>query len=141
MRFDLSRQSQRGLGLPVAIFIITVMAFLAVAVNRIVQSNAFATGEAIGLTRAFYAAQSGLEFGLNDVFPPDGIASDLSASRCAALNYPAFDVPGLNNCTAAITCSALDVDADGDGADESYYTIRSTGTCGGVSRVLQVRAQ
>lgn len=133
------RFRQNGLGLATAIFVITVMALLAVLINQLVQNNAETTAEELQLIRSFYAAESGVQFGMNDVFPPDGVASDFSASRCdgagSPINYPAFAVDGMNACTASVTCAPLSVSA------VTYYTITSTGSCGDVSRTIQVRAQ
>lgn len=119
---------QRGLSLATALFVITVMAFLAAMIFQLIRSNAETTREEILLTRAFNAAESGVQFGLNAVFPPGPVASSCPANA----NY-SFEAE-LSMCTAAVQCSMLTVD------DEDYYTIRSTGTCDAVSRTVQVRA-
>lgn len=124
---------QKGFSLATALFVITVMAVLAGVILQLVRSNAQSSGEEIQLIRAFYAAQSGIQFGLNVAFPPDG-----SATSCTAeTTYPDFDFieDGLNACSAEVTCSPLVV------SSSTYYTISSTGTCGEVSRTIQVRAQ
>ena len=55
----LSIRRQRGIGLPAAIFIIVLMAGIAVAINQLLSQNAQTFEEEINLTRAFYAAESG----------------------------------------------------------------------------------
>ena len=137
-----TKQSQKGLGLPTAIFVITIMALLAVAINALVRNNAESTGEELKLIRSFYVAESGLQFGMNAVFPPP--ASGL-ASSCPGLGSPTtyspFDIPGSNNCSVEVTCSEQQVAVSGGPALESFFTIESTGTCDDVSRTFQVRAQ
>lgn len=126
------RNKQAGLGLPTAIFVITVMALLAVMINRLVESNAQSSGEEILLIRAFYAAESGAQIGLNGLFPPDGGAASCPAGP---VSLGAFTASGLQGCTAAVSCSSQSVDG------ENYYTVQSTGSCGPVSRTIQVRAK
>lgn len=127
---------QRGIGLVTALFVITVMALLAVLITRLVKSNAQSTYEEVNLLRSFYAAQSGVEYGLNRAFPPDGTASLCPAVTGMTTSFVPSElaVDGLNQCTMEIQCATLIVDS------EKYYTITGQGTCGDVSRTLQVRA-
>lgn len=121
---------QRGLGLATALFVITVMALLAVMIFQLVRSNAETTAEQILLNRAFNAAETGVQFGLNRVFPPAGTAGSCPASTSFNLTKD-----GLNACSATVVCSSVVV------SSTTYYTVKSTGTCGDVSRTVQVRAQ
>src|SRR5690606_24624854 len=52
----LALHRQRGMGLATALFVITVMAVLAVLIAQLVRNNAQAAGEEFRLVRAFYAA-------------------------------------------------------------------------------------
>lgn len=125
------RHSQHGLSLATALFVITVMALLAVMIFQLVRSNAETTGEEVLLIRSFYAAESGWQAGLNVVFPPAG-----GAPSCPATDPSyTFDEEGLENCTAEVTCTSVTV------SGTEYFTLASTGTCEGVSRTVQVRAQ
>lgn len=125
---------QRGIGLPAAIFIITVMALIAVAINLLVQQNAETFEEEVNLARAFYAAESGAGFMMNRTFPPEEY-SGYVGSNCAARTYTFADtVPGLVQCTATVTCSTK------TDSGKDYHTIESTGSCGDVERTIQVRA-
>ncbi|MDC0598557.1 hypothetical protein OAP18_01745 [Gammaproteobacteria bacterium] len=129
-------KKQHGLGLATAIFVITVMAFLAVVINQLVQNNAETTEEEIQLIRSFYAAESGVQLGLNALFPPP--ASGVPSSCPASTSFMApFTVNGLNTCTVVLECSGDTKSVGG----VNYYTLTSTGTCGDVSRTIQVRAQ
>lgn len=126
---------QRGIGVPAALFVITLLAILAVAINALVEQNAESYQEEISLTRAFYAAESGAGFALNSLFPPEEFPLYNTTAECAAgpREY-SFTVEGLNACSASVTCST---DATVSGV--VYYTIQSEGTCDEVSRTVQVR--
>ena len=127
-----ARLRQQGIGLPAAIFIITTMAVIAVAINVLVQENAETFEEEVNLARAFYAAESGAGFMMNRIFPPEEY-SVYAGSNCAARTYT-FDAVGLAQCTAVVTCSTITV------SSVDYNTIESTGSCGDVERTIQVRA-
>ncbi len=133
-RFPFTRHisAQAGIGLPAAIFIITVMALIAVAINLLVRQNAETFEEEVNLSRAFYAAESGAGFMMNRTFPPEEYSA-YAGTNCAARTYT-FAAPGLVQCTATVTCSTKN-----DGGKE-YHTIESTGSCGDVERTIQVRA-
>jgi MSHA biogenesis protein MshP len=101
---------------------------------QLVRNNSETTEEEILLNRAFQAAQSGVQLGLNAVFPP----APLGTSSCPGIGMSTIyelEEDGLSACTADVTCSSIDVD------DVDYVTIVSTGTCGDVSRTVQVRAK
>jgi MSHA biogenesis protein MshP len=128
---------QQGIGLPAAIFIITVMALIAAAVNQLVSQNAQTYTEELNLTRAFYAAESGAGFGMNTVFPPEDFASGYpNINKCPGVGSPtlySFVSEGLDGCSALVTCTLI---AEGG---STYSTIESTGTCSDVQRTIQVR--
>lgn len=126
---------QQGIGLPAAIFIITVMALIAAAVNQLVSQNAQTYAEEVNLTRAFYAAESGAGFAMNAIFPPEDYATGYpSVNKCpvAATVYN-FVSDGLNQCSATVSCTSI---ANGG---STYATIESTGVCDDVQRTIQVR--
>jgi MSHA biogenesis protein MshP len=134
-----NRRRQRGLGLATALFVITAMGLLAAMIFQLVRSSGETTQEEVLLLRAFHAAESGVQFGLNYAFPPSGdpTACPVGAPPGTPNTYPdfEFEADGLNACTAAVTCNAIEVGGD------TFYTITSTGTCGDVSRTIQVRAR
>lgn len=137
-QWRLTSQKQRGIGLPAAIFVITLMITIAVAVNLLVRQNAETFEEELRLTRAFYAAESGAGFAMNALFPPDEFPSYSSTAICpenaGSPRLYEFEAEGLQGCSAAVSCVT---DATVDGVE--YYTILSTGSCGEVSRTVQVR--
>lgn len=127
---------QRGIGIPAALFVITLLAILAVAINLLLEQNAETYEEEVSLTRAFYAAESGAGFAMNSIFPPEEFPLYNVAAECAAgPRVYEFTIPGLNACSATVTCS---VDATVAGVE--YYTVVSEGSCDGVTRTVQVRS-
>ena len=133
---------QYGIGLPAAIFVITLLAVIVVAVNALVSQNAQTYEEEINLTRAFFAAETGAGFTMNSLFPPEDYpAYNNLPDSC--LDWPIsgqefprifnLTVDGLNQCTATASCVDTVVNS------VVYTTIKSTGTCGDVSRTIQVR--
>lgn len=123
---------QRGIGLPAAIFVITVMTAIVVGINMLVSQNTASFAEDIRLTRAFYAAESGAGFGVRALFPADKYA-DQELGSCAAQTVYTFDVPGLAGCEAEVSC---ELDTQVDGVD--YHLITSRGICGETTRTVQV---
>ena len=126
-----SRQS--GIGLPAAIFVITLMAVIAVAVNQLLSQNAQTFEEELNFTRAFYAAESGIGFAMNTIFPPEEYSAYATTAECVATERVYnFTVAGLNQCSATVSCIA--VNASG----KTYATILSEGVCGDVGRTIRV---
>ncbi|TFH75816.1 hypothetical protein E3V39_06955 [Gammaproteobacteria bacterium LSUCC0112] len=131
-------KQQRGIGLPAAIFVITLLVSISVAINLLLSQNANTFQEEIQLTRAFYAAEAGAGFTMNAVFPPEEFPS-YSVTAPAACPVTGktytFTADGLSGCTATVTCT---VDATVD--DVEFFTIQSVGACGDVQRTVQVRS-
>ena len=127
------QQRPRGLGIISALFFITVVALLTVAITRSVASSAESYTQDILSFRAFLAAESGAQLGVHSLFPPLGV------SACSNRTVPMSSI-GLNRCEAQISCSVEVV------ASTNYYTIESSGRClenGQVlaERTVVVRAQ
>jgi len=125
--------SQLGVGLPAAIFVITIMAVIAVAINQLVSRGAETFEEEVLLTRAYYAADSGAGFAMNRLFPPDQYPDYTGTCDAGPIEYQ-FTVDGLSGCSATVVCTV-----DSEVSDVTYYSIQSTGTCGNVSRTLLLR--
>lgn len=131
------RLKQQGFGLPMALFVITVLAVIISSMSAL-QNNAASSGALqVQAHRALFTAESGIEASLNLLIPPDG-----SLGRaCATVPYYeyTFTETGLNGCTATVTCTSINVNG------ENIYTLTSEGTCGsGVdlgTRTLEVRAK
>ena len=126
---------QRGIGLPVALFVITVLALIVVALTDLEESSGVSFSLDINSMRAFYAAESGAQVAMAQIFPAGG-----STGSCSSISSPvSFSAPGLNGCRARLLCSR-----EVDGA-VSYFTLQSTGACGTgkdtAERVTVVRAR
>ena len=96
MRFnDLAKwRTAHGLGLVSAIFLITVIALLALAITRSVRTSAESTGQEVVASRAYWAAESGAQL----------LAQQSLAGTCSArsFNFSVVDQPG---CTADVSCN------------------------------------
>jgi MSHA biogenesis protein MshP len=133
-RLAASVPAQAGIGLPAAIFVITLMAVIAVAVNQLVSQNTQTYEEEINLTRAFYAAESGAGFAMNTLYPPEEYSAYATTAECATgpRTYN-FSVEGINNCSAVVTCTEVTI------SGSNYATIESEGSCGDLERTVQVQ--
>lgn len=130
----IKRRGQKGIGLPAAIFIITIMALIAAAVTQIVSQNAQTYSEAVSLSRAFYAAESGAGFAMNTIFPPEDYNTGYTGTlnRCPTEDtIYNFVTAGLNQCKATVSCTLV--------AGTTHATIQSTGECDDVERTVQIR--
>ncbi|ELR66327.1 MSHA biogenesis protein MshP [Photobacterium marinum] len=112
------RRRQQGSALIVAIFVITVMAVMAAALVKINWSQSDTTTREVLGTRAWFAANSGIEWGLNRLFP---VGDPNVTGRCDNSN-PSFS--NFHNCQVAVSCQAIDVDS------VIHYHLESTGSCG-----------
>ncbi len=132
-----SPQKQQGAGLPIALFIITVLALLVVGMAQLQERSGQAVSLQIQSQRAFYAAESGAQVAVLK-------ALDASCSAATDAGPVIFDKEGLSSCKAILTCDSVTADIGGSGGD-TVYTITSTGVCGvGVDeakRSIEVRAR
>jgi MSHA biogenesis protein MshP len=123
-------KQQSGFSLPIAIFILVIMALIAAAVVSIYNKGVAGVSQEILSTRAFYSAESGAQHVLGQLFPLNGAAANCAAS--SSLNFSSI---GLNNCAASMSCTATTVGSN------TFYTITSTGTCstGSTTTVRQIQ--
>lgn len=125
-------KKQCGFSLPLAVFIITVLAVIGAVMVTLSQSGQQSTALEIQSIRAFYAAESGAQIGLHNIFPITG--GSIGAAGCTALTINQnFTAVGLQGCGATVSCTPQTVSGD------TYYLINSTGTCqlGGVSNTAR----
>ena len=132
--------SQRGAGLPVALFVITVLALIVAGMAQLQVSTAESVTLQLQSQRAFLAAESGAQL---------GVRAALAAESCGAVpsSVPgsgSFSVPGLSGCRATLACEQVTVEPE-PGELLRYYLIASTGQCGSgaglVARTVEVRVQ
>ena len=112
---------QGGSALVVAVFIIVVMLALVLSLSRLLISSSEAVVYEVQGTRTLFAAQSGLELALSQLFPLSGSAS------CAAVSSSHnFSGAVLQSCSAAISCTAY---TDPTPGATAVYRINSTASC------------
>jgi MSHA biogenesis protein MshP len=140
-------KQQQGFLLPLAIFIVVVMGVFALVLSRnTIQAGTSSVQEAVS-TQAFYAAESGAQRGMQVLFldTTQALTRQAVDGRCVALNTTyTFTVPGLNNCSAVVTCTCQFRDASScspitpvnyttaatSNKLSSFYRISSIATCG-----------
>ena len=126
---------QRGVGLPVAIFVITVLAAFVVNMGYLVQDNATGRIEYVQSLRALLAAESGGDFGLNVLFDPSDATSYSSLSCSSTPVSDSFtNDPGMAGCSASVSCTSS------SSSGETVYTITSVGTCDDSTRTIAIDA-
>lgn len=128
---------QAGAGLPVALFIVTVLSLLVLGMSRLQQGSGESISLQIQSQRAFFAAESGAQVAVRDV---------LEATSCDGINSPLEfeDAAGLQGCDTVLACGSFDSNIGGTGGN-TVYTITSTGRCGDgrdqATRVVEVRVR
>ncbi len=136
---DKKVNKQQGFSLPIAVFVLVIMALLAAAIVQLSSySNIASTQEELS-NRAFYAAESGASWAMSRLFFNTGVPADraYSDTQCAALGGPPVltSAAGLRDCTVAVTCIA----AASMSGTASLYTINSIGTCAGGTAAEAIR--
>lgn len=124
-------QKTAGFSLPVAIFIIVILALIAVAMNRLSETGSQSYISALLSSRAFYAAESGMQLSMIEVL-------DTPVCSCSGVSNISYTVTGLLGCSATISCDDTLV-VNGD----TYCTVTSRGVCGGsnAQRTVEVRVK
>ena len=128
MYLNYPKFKQAGIGLPVAIFIITIMSLIAMAINQMGATSSQSYTQNLLSSRAFYAAESGAQLRAQSI---------LTATPCncgADVTYN-FTVKGLNLCSAETICSQFVANL------ETFCTVESIGRCdsGNAQRTVEVR--
>lgn len=111
---SLNHNKQDGFAIVSAIFLIVVLAFLGVSMARIFSSGQQAINQDISSLQAYYAGQSGLQWGMYQaVFAGATGAHTIS-----------FSNTGLNNTSTVVTLQPNTILA------KNYYLIQSDGRYG-----------
>lgn len=136
---------ERGFLIPLAAFILVVISLLAATVMRTSSQVSLAgTQESIS-TQAFYAAESGAQAAMSVLFSVNGDRAAVDVN-CTNVQSQVFNVTGLSNCSAAVSCVCVDENNNACPAAGlySFYTINSSATCGSAdvtsNRTVQVSA-
>lgn len=132
-----NKRDQNGFLMPLAIFILVAMGFFAITIARLTGQTAIATTQEQISSASFYAAESGAQFGMNQLFYDTASVITRAAvdANCAALDGStfAFSVNGLKGCSATVAC-ARSVDPANT---TSFYRLRSRASCGSGNVVAQ----
>ena len=134
--------NQRGFLLPLALFIIVVLGGMTIIISKKVSQSTesyLLNGVSV---QAFYAAESGAQAGLHELFFLD-TDRQLVDGRCMAMNITrTLDATGINNCIVTVSCTCRYEDntlCDNNdsanylgvsGIGHSFYTIDSHAQCG-----------
>lgn len=119
-----SLPKQKGSALVIAIFIIIVLSALGAALVSMLDSSQEGVAYEVLGTRAYTAAQSGLQWQLAEVFPLNSGAISCKSQADIDSTTPTFNnVQGLARCTVSVSCADFELDSI------RYYTITSSGEC------------
>ena len=122
-------KKQHGIGLPMALFIITILAMIIAAITDLEESSGVGFSLNVNSMRAFYAAESGAQADMAKIFPASGSGASCSSTTSTF----SFSTAGLNGCEASVDRSCVAV----EGTD--YFTLKSTGSCGsGLDRAVRI---
>ncbi|OKY24861.1 MULTISPECIES: pilus assembly PilX N-terminal domain-containing protein [Thalassotalea] len=134
----MNRKQLRGSALVIAIFVIVVMSLLGVALVKMLRTSSNTVVYEVLGTRAFHAAQTGMQWQLNKLFPLNN-----PAQRCTSFGpAPRIDsVDGFQNCQVINTTCEDNIEVSG----VRYYRLTSTGSCAVddvvTSRTIEVQAR
>ncbi|MDP5135331.1 type II secretory pathway component [Rheinheimera baltica] len=134
----LKLQAQRGSALVIAVFIIVVMLLLVFSVSRLIRSSSETVVYEVQGSRTLFAAQSGLELALTELFPLNS-----GTANCAAIS-PAFSFSGaaLDSCNAVVTCSSY---LAAEAGSVRIFRLNSTANCSAAdvqtSRTIQIEVR
>ncbi|MDP5029678.1 MAG: MSHA biogenesis protein MshP [Paraglaciecola sp.] len=124
VRYLHGQRGSRGSMLVLALFVIVVMAFLGVALTKLLSTASEAVSYEVLGQRALNAAKAGIECQLAVTFP----LSDPQPAYCVSpASYSFGDVPGLENC--AYNTSVVSKVVQDDLIIKNYYQFTSTGQC------------
>ena len=131
---------QRGAGLPVALFVITVLALIVAGMAQLQTSTAESVTLQLQSQRAFFAAESGAQLGV-----ARALSGGCGAVPAAVPASGTFNTTGLQGCRATLSCTATTLDPGGP-LEQTFFMLTSTGTCaagagGDVRRLVEVRVQ
>ena len=130
-----SYQQQQGSMLVIAIFIIVVISLLAASLSRILSSTADGLANEVYSAKAYFAADSGMEYGIYRVLNGT-LACNIFPVPPPITPFAIDGETGLENCRVSVTCQTINLP---DGS-EQYYLI-STGTCDGGKIVAEHKVE
>ncbi|MEH6356186.1 MAG: hypothetical protein V7760_09205 [Marinobacter sp.] len=123
---------QTGVGLPLAIFIVTVLSLVVLGMSQLQESSGKAISLQIHSQRAFFAAESGAQVVIAGLIAV-GVENPISCSTDKTIT---FKEKGLANCNARVECTPYG----------EVVSVKSFGVCGNgtpeeARRSVEVRLQ
>lgn len=111
--------TQAGVSLPAMIVFVVVIAIISAALVKLTSVANVAIGYEMVNIRSFFAAETGAQNLLAQLFPLNG-----AAANCTTLNL-SYSSANLTGCTATVTCTGpVTIETD------IFYTVNSIGQCG-----------
>ena len=147
---------QQGFLIPLAIFIVVVMGFMALALTRSSTLSHQGFTQELLSTQAFYAAETSTQRAMQTLFFPDASSRQAADGRCAALatTYDFSAIDGLQLCQSQVSCACVYQNNQACNAatsanysatastHTSIYTITSNASCdaGSINASRQIQA-
>jgi len=135
-------KKEAGFLLPVALFVIVVLGGMGLIVSKKISESASSYVTAGLSTQAFYAAESGAQAGLHELFFVD-VDRQLVDGRCASMAISqALSGDGLRHCSVVVSCTcnyengnSCDANDNANylglsGVTNSFYTLNARAECG-----------
>ncbi len=124
------RYRQSGAMLVVAVFVVLVMLLIGTVITNVLSSSSRATAWEVYGVRAFNAANSAAEIGMNRIFPPAGGGAGCAnaffqpaGSATPSVNFTS--VAGFYGCSAVVSCQQFTVAETG----YTHYRVESEASC------------
>lgn len=96
-------KKQRGSALVIAVFVMVVMLALTIGIARLLVSGSETVVYEVQGSRSLFAAQSGLEIGLSQLFALDGSHPSCSNTSSAI----GFNPPAMVGCEVTLSCKTF----------------------------------
>ncbi|MFC4653408.1 type II secretory pathway component [Rheinheimera marina] len=126
-----SSQKQQGSAIVVALFVIVVMGLLVASMSRFLQTSSETISYEVLGTRAFFAAQTGLEQGLVQLFPVGATGNYCKVADTgytgSAADTNSLASADLAGCSFSLSCSSGRQTLDATAV--VYYRLTSVGSC------------
>ncbi len=119
-------RQQQGSMLVIAVFIIVVISLLAASLSRILSSTADSVANEVYSAKAYFSADSGMEYGIYQVLSNPSFACSTFPDPALESLFVINNEVGLENCSVSIECQIIEL----PDTSKQYYLI-STGTCDG----------
>lgn len=111
-----------------AIFIMTVMLMLGFSLNEVLSSSSRALSYEVAGSRAFHAANSGVEVGLHHLFPPTSVGAGCAHSFFTtnpSIPNTLRNQTAFSGCQVVVACQSFNVAETGF----THYRLTSSATC------------